>query len=395
MELAGGDAHLRAEAVAVAVGKARGAVLVHARRVHQREEALRSLLVLGDDAVRMVGAVAVDVRDGLVQRIDDADGDHIVQILGLPVRLRGALARDARHQRLRPRVGLHLHARHVQRARHGRQRLRRRVLVHQQRLRRVACRRVLGLRVHGHARRHPDVARRIEVDVAHAVTVAQHGDAAVVHDVAHKAVRAARDDEVDVLVHGQHRADLLARGQQARPALGHAGGLAGLLHHVKERTVGAHRLAAALEEHRVAALEAQSGDLHQRVRAGFKDHADHADRAAHAGEHKPLRQLRAQLLVPDGVLHLRQRAQARAHVVELALVKFQPLQCRRGKALGLRRLQILRVRREDRLFAILQRVSHSQERAIAHLRGGCRQGKARLSGAPGDFLRAQLLSAHS
>ena len=325
----------------------------------------------------MVGAEAVDVRDGLFKRIDRAHAEGQVEVLRAPVRLRRRLAGHAGRtkHRLCALVRADAHARRVQRLRRSGQR-RPRLFMHEQRLHGVAGRGVLRLGVHDDARGHLRVRVLVQVEVAHAVAVAQHRDARVVHDVAHKGVGAARDDEVDVLVEREHLAHVLARGQQPRPAHGQARSLAGLLQHGVKRRIGVHRLAPALEQHGVAALHAQPGNLHQRVRPGLEDDADHADGAAHAGEDQPVRQLRAQLLAADGVLHRRQRAQAREHVGKLRLVKAQALSDRRGQ---LRRgVKVQPVRREDLLPARMQRVGHGQQRAAAHRRRRRSQRKARL-----------------
>ena len=248
--------------------------------------------------------------------------------------------------------------------------------MHEQRLHGVAGRGILCLGVHDDARSHVRVGVLVQVEVAHAVAVAQHRDARIVHDVAHKCIGTARDDQIDLLVEAEHLAHILARGQQSRPARGQARRLAGRLQHGVKRRIGVQRLAPALEQHGVAALHAQAGDLHQRVRPGLEDHADHADGAAHAREDQPVRQLRAQLLMADGVLHRRQRAQARKHVGELGLVKAQALFHRRGQLCRVREVEP--VRREDLPAVRLERIGHGQQRAVSHLRRRRRQCKAGL-----------------
>ena len=65
VNFARGNADLRAKAVAIAVGEARRAVLIHPGGIHQREEFSGRRLVAGDDAIRVVGAVPVDEGDRL------------------------------------------------------------------------------------------------------------------------------------------------------------------------------------------------------------------------------------------------------------------------------------------------------------------------------------------
>src|SRR5207253_1920909 len=59
MELVGGDADLRAEAVLEAVGEARAGVDHHARGIDLAQEAHRTRVMRGEDGVRVVRAVAI------------------------------------------------------------------------------------------------------------------------------------------------------------------------------------------------------------------------------------------------------------------------------------------------------------------------------------------------
>jgi hypothetical protein len=72
VELAGGDADLRAEAELAAVGELGRGVHQHDRAVDLAEEPFGAAGVLGDDRVGMVRAVAVDVVDRALDAVDDA-----------------------------------------------------------------------------------------------------------------------------------------------------------------------------------------------------------------------------------------------------------------------------------------------------------------------------------
>ena len=240
------------------------------------------------------------------------------------------------------------------------------------------------------AHRHIQIGIFVHIDVAHAVAVPQHRDVAVLHDVAHKGVGAARNDEVDVLVHFEHDGDVLARGQQATPAVRHPRRDARVAQDIEQRLVGAHRFASALEQHRVAALEAQAANLNQCVRTRFKDHADHADGAADAREHQTVGQLGAQLLPPDGILHRGKLLKPRADVFQLVRVEFEPLERGRSQPflLGLPHVDFVRL--EDHVRLRAQRGSHRQQRAAARLARRRGQREARLFGgmrrfSGGDF----------
>ena len=130
--------------------------------------------------------------------------------------------------------------------------------------------------------------------------MAQHGDLAVLHDVAYKGVAAARDDQINPFVLAEHFLDVLAGMQQRAPTIRQAARLCRGNDQIGQRLVGPGSLAPALEQHRVAAFEAERGDLHQRVRPAFKNDAHHPDGTAGAVQVQPRRKLL-------GILHLPKR----------------------------------------------------------------------------------------
>ena len=97
--------------------------------------------------------------------------------------------------------------------------------VDQQRLGGVADGDVLALGIDGDPHGHVEVGVGVDVDVADAVGVAEDRDVRVVHDVADELVGAAGDDQVDLLVEGEHVGDVLAGFEQVDPAGGQAGGV--------------------------------------------------------------------------------------------------------------------------------------------------------------------------
>ena len=127
------------------------------------------------------------------------------------------------------------------------------------------------------------------------------------------------------------------------------------------------RFPTALEQDGIAALEAQPADLNQRIRTRFKDHADHADRAADARKHQPVRQLRAKLLFADGVFHGSELLQAQADVVQLMFIKAKPLERRRGKPFLLSGFHVLFVRGKNVPGFCSQRCRHGQQRIIPNI----------------------------
>src|SRR6266849_4847697 len=84
----GGDAHLRAHPELPAVDETGRRVDQHRRGVDLAREAARVAERVGDDGLREPGAMAADVGDGLVEAVDDPDGQHEIQVLLIPVLLR-------------------------------------------------------------------------------------------------------------------------------------------------------------------------------------------------------------------------------------------------------------------------------------------------------------------
>ena len=88
------DPDLRAKAIPEAVGKARARVDEHARRVDAAHERAARVSRLRHDAVRVVRAVRVDVRDGGCERWDAAHGERLREVLRrIGVRRRGRYVR--------------------------------------------------------------------------------------------------------------------------------------------------------------------------------------------------------------------------------------------------------------------------------------------------------------
>src|SRR5699024_7297691 len=95
VDLVGGDADFGAEAIFEAVGKAGGGVDHHRAGVDLTQEAAAAGVVLGDDGVSVLRAVAADVLDRRIDAVDHADGEDRRQVFGLPVGLGGGV--DVRH----------------------------------------------------------------------------------------------------------------------------------------------------------------------------------------------------------------------------------------------------------------------------------------------------------
>ena len=87
--------------------------------------------------------------------------------------------------------------------------------------------------------------------------------------------------------------------------------------HRDQRAVALARLAAALEQHGVAALPGQPDDLNQRVGPRLEHHAEHAERAGLALQHQTVVQLAPQRHLVGELGHRGQLPQPLDHAVEL------------------------------------------------------------------------------
>ena len=190
---------------------------------------------------------------------------------------------------------------------------------------------VLALGVDGDADGHVEVGVGVDVDVADAVGVAEDGDGRVGHDVADEFVGAAGDDQVDLVVEGEHVGDVLAGFEQVQEARGQAGGGACAGDGVGEDAVGVGRFGAALEEAGVAGFEAEGGDLDEGVGAGLEDDADDADGAGDAVELEVGVHFDGGEGAADGVGELDEAVDAGTDVVELGLVEFEAFEQRGGE----------------------------------------------------------------
>ena len=272
-----------------------------------------------------MAAVRVDEFDRLVEAGDHLDGQHQIQVLGIPV---GVAARRGLDERAGGGVAAQLHAGSAQLGRRRRQEAWRDGRVHQQRLDRVAHRRILRLGVAGDARGHRHVGAGVDVHVADAVGVTHHRDARGILDGAHQLVAAARDDQVDQVVEGEQGLDFGARLGQVQ-GIGQRRILAQRrIDGGEQRRIGVARLRAALEDGGIARFQAQGGDLHQRVRARLEYDAQDPDRHRDPGQHEVVVEAPPPLDLADRIGQLDQLPYPLHYAREL-LLQAQPLDQRR------------------------------------------------------------------
>ena len=138
-------------------------------------------------------------------------------------------------------------------------------------------------------------------------------------------------------------------------------------------------LAAALEEHRIAALEGQGADLHQRVGPRLKDHAQHPQGAGLPGELQACIQLPAQVHPAQGLGQGRHGPHAGGHLLQLGGAEAQALEG--GGADGaLRSGQVQGIGRQDGLGVGQEARGQRFQHTIA---SGARADRQGVGGGPG------------
>ena len=152
------------------------------------------------------------------------------------------------------------------------------------------------------------------------------GDAGVFVDEADQFGAAARDDQVDVLVHAQQAFDLVAIGErQLRYRVGgHSVFGQRRAGEFGQHFVRVRRFAAAFQDAGVAGFEAERERVHGDVRPGLVDHHDHAQRRTDLAH---VQASGGGVLLGDGadrVVERRHLAQAGGHLSDGRVGELQP-----------------------------------------------------------------------
>ena len=150
----------------------------------------------------MVGAILGDVLHGGIGALHHAGGQREVEILGGVVVFRRFA--HAGQELARALVPPQRYVRLLEQCSGTGKKVLRHVLVHQERLQRVADTGTRDLAVEQQVLRNLQVGVLVYVEVADALVVLDDGDATRLVDEADEPFAAARDNEVDVLVQGQH-----------------------------------------------------------------------------------------------------------------------------------------------------------------------------------------------
>ena len=294
----GADAHLGAQSIAEAVGKAAGAVVKHPGTVHGVEETSSSSLVVRTDHVCVAGAMAANVFQGGLQILHHPDRQGQIQVFMSPVFRGGGFGHTQCPGLLVPpqrdaSSGEGLNGRWQELAGH--------MAMHQERLNGVAGGGILGFGIQSHGNGHVDVHPLVHIEVANPIGVAQHGDAGVLLDGAHKGVGAAGHNQIHQLIQLEQGHDLLATGEQIQAVGVHGTPGQPLLQGCDNGLARIQRLPATLEDGAVAGANGQRRNLNHRIGARFKDNTQHPQGNGDPFQFQSCRQFPVQLTMSDGI----------------------------------------------------------------------------------------------
>ncbi len=151
------------------------------------------------------------------------------------------------------------------------------------------------------------------------------------------------------------------------------------------------RLAAAAQDGRVAGLDREPGHVDRHVRAGFVDHAQHAERDALAPEAQAARAGGYVVALADRIREVDHLAQVGGDAVEPGGRERQPVNQAFGEAGGFCRRHILDVGVQDRLPVLAEDGGKLRESFIFLI--GCRLGHDPRCGA-GAFAEVGHIHGH-
>ena len=202
--------------------------------------------------------------------------------------------------------------------------------------------------------------------MADTIRVPQNRDARVVHNMPDKIIGSARDQQIDILVHGEQLADLGACFQQSDPTVRHTRRLTGFVDDVRQDPVGLPCFRAALQKDGVAAFQAESGNLHERIRPRFKNHANHTDRAADPIQVEAIVQPGCQQRAADRLGQADQTVQSSNDFCQFGRIKAQSFQKRRCQTFCLTARQIRLVGCKNRIRVLLETNRNLTQAVIFH-----------------------------
>ena len=251
--------------------------------------------------------------------------------------------------------------------------------IDQQRLGRAAHADAAHLGVGHEVARHVEVCVAVDVDMADAVVVAQHRHAALGRHAIDQRASTARHDQVEPIHRLQHFADGGAVGgrHQGHAVLGQAGASERTPQQLDDEARGMEAVGAAAQHDDIARLQAERARVGGHIGTRLVDHADDADRHAHAADHQPVRPLPFLDLGAHRIGQGRDVVEALGHALDARIVQQQSILqgARHAGSLGGR--DVLGVGGEDggllgadQARALDQRLVLGVGRGIAQRHGG-------------------------
>ena len=280
-----------------------------------------------------MGAIVIDMLNRLVQTLHDTNRQDGVQVLGVPVVFSGGNHVDQLPGTL---ATAQFDALGAKLFSHCRQKFCRDGLIHQQGFHRAANAITVGLGVERNALRLGKIGMGTDVYMADAVQVFDHRHLGITADPFDQPLAAARHDDINVLGHGDQRADSGTIGHFNH--LHHGGrqtgfGQAALDAHCNG-TVGVNRLGATAQDGCVARLQAQAGSINGHVRTRLVDDSDYTQRYTHLADLNTRRAVAHVANRADGVWQACHLTQTDNHAVDACRGQRQALQHGRLKAVG-------------------------------------------------------------
>ena len=305
--------------------------------------------------------MGVDVSNGLLEVVDDANGRDQVEVLPVPV----VLGRGLRpwNQGTGDFIAPQQHVMLGESGSKLREQIAGAVGMDEQGLHGVTHSRALTLCIDDDLAGHRRVRAGIDVDVAHALVVLEDRDARVFGDRADEALTTARDHQVDeaLHLHQSNNVGPIRARNQLHHRRGHAGGLHRGSHCRVNRRGAVPRFRTAAQNDRVPCLQCQRRRIRRHVRTRLVDDCEHAQADAdlldaHAVGVVPGLQDRSHRIGQAG--HL---LDAGRHRLDARLVEHEPVDHgRRESGIG-RRREVHGVGREDRRRPRSDRGGHVHE----------------------------------
>ena len=207
----------------------------------------------------------------------------------------------------------------------------------------VAYGRILRLRIDGDLCGFISIGKFVDVHMADAVGMAEDGDLGAVLNTAHHFVRAARDDEIDEIVHLQQFRDFLARRNQLH-SVPYAVSVQHAAYDFADCRIGLCRFASSFEQQRVSTSDRKRCNLRPRVWTRLVDHGENSNRSQHLPQNQPLVEFGLFHNAPNRIFHCSDLLDAVNHIPKLGFVQYQSFveRLRNSRGFGFSQIFLIR-----------------------------------------------------